>query len=297
MSHAAPRHLASHTHAPLRVSQLPWPEQQTPLADEPGHVRCSQRAPPPQPSAHTGASCTTRASRGAGLGRASAAASLRTTLPFAVFIDATSIASSCSVAGAARAGPATKAAAAPGVTTSSHARRSSRSPGAAPAPMRQAVDCSRPCASGSQSHAAPTHPPSHAQRPSTQRPWACSRRARRVASRRGAPRQPNSHAQVALRQRPWSEQSHVVGLRRSHAAPAHPASQAHASADARAAARARRVAQALRGLRDGLRQSKPTKPRRTRSGRRRRRRGRSKPAAQPGERSAARSGWRNCAGG
>ena len=253
MSHAAPRHLASHTHAPLRVSQLPCPEQQTPLADEPGHVRCSQRAPP-QPSAHTGASCTTRASRGAGLGRASAAASLRTTLPFAVLIDATSIASSCSVAGAARAGPATKAAAAPGVTTSSHARRSSRSPGAAPAPMRQAVDCSRPCASGSQSHAAPTHPPSHAQRPPSQRPWAwqpSAREAGRLVAARAAP--------AELARAGGVEAEAVVGAvaRGGLAAVARrarpPGVAGARAADARAAARAGRVAQALRGLRDGLR--------------------------------------------
>ena len=200
---------------------------------------------------------------------------LRTTLPFAVLLDATSIASSCSVAGAARAGPATKAAAAPGVTTSSHARRSSRSPGAAPAPMRRAVDCSRPCASGSRSHAAPTHPPSHAQRPPSQRPWAWRpRRARRVASSQRAPRQPNSHAQVALRQRPWSEQSHVVGLRRSHAAPAHRRREAHVRPT-----HAPRPEQAgrpeLRGLRDGLRTVEADEAAARRRGRRRRRRGRS----------------------
>ena len=291
MSHAAPRHLASHTHAPLRVSQLPWPEQQTPLADEPGHVRCSQRAPP-QPSAHTGASCTTRASRGAGLGRASAAASLRTTLPLAVLIDATSIASSGSGAGAARAGPATKAAAAPGVTTSSHARRSSRSPGAAPAPIRQAVDCSRPCASGSQSHAAPIHPPSHAQRPPSQRPWAWQpRRARQVASSQRAPRQPNSHAQVALRQMPWSEQSHVVGLRRSHAAPAHPASQAHVRPTHAPRPEQGGSPRHCVGCVMGCEQSKPTKPRTHAQRPATQAPWPEQPAAQPGERSVVEDAW------
>ena len=161
--------------------------------------------------------------------------------------------------------------------------------------MRQAVDCSRPCASGSQSHAAPTGR-SHAQRPPSQRPWAWQpRRARRVASSQRAPRQPNSHAQVALRQRPWSEQSHVVGLRRSHAAPAHPASQAHVrpthaprpeqggsprhcvgcvmgceQVEADEAARARAAAgDAVRAVATRV-------------------------AAQPGARTSA---WRNCAGG
>ena len=175
-------------------------------------MRCSQRAPP-QPSAHTGASCTTRASRGAGLGRASAAASRRTTPPpFAVLIEQPS--------GSPRPGaPSTSAARRASdevigrrrrrATTSSHARRSfavARRGAGAPRlggrcrPWRER----QPVARG-----ADEDPPSHAQRPC--RRGACLSRGARGRSLTRAARF-NSHAQVALRQRPWSEQSHVVPL-------------------------------------------------------------------------------------